>query len=60
MRGFGKKPSLLPDINSRGLPVECWTAILNSVIDKSCWDLSFVRDICNAGQPPIAKQGASH
>ena len=51
MTAFGKKTDLQPAANSCGLLVECWTAILDSLVDESCWDLSFVRDICHAGEP---------
>ena len=49
MRGFAKRTRLQPGASSCGLPVECWTAILDSLIDRTCWDLSCVQDICNAG-----------
>ena len=33
------------------LPVECWSLILTAMMEPQLWDLSFVRDICNAGTP---------
>ena len=37
-----------------GLPAEVWGVILGMLIDARLWDLSFVRDICNAGMHSAA------
>ena len=37
-----------------GLPVEVWACILAALFDGNpLWDLSFVRDMCNAGMPRL-------
>ena len=44
------------------LPQECWEVVLSKLIDPKLWDLSFVRDICNAGALLVsqAAQCAEH
>ena len=39
-----------------GLPTEVWSAILNLLIEPKLWDLTFVRDICNAGESCCTRQ----